>query len=182
MLGGSAPIFLFNFFQLSPLAKEKISSLSVGGVSLLDFFPMVPIPIYLDEKLTGIYVDSENKNIDIETKIETSKVGEDPQDFQKALGATTTIEMLASSESIGLTILSAMMDVVLPKVTSKEYSISYLNGATTIFNAKLQTFSISQNTDNNLFRISVVLSTSTNKTSVAAAVPLVSRVTGAVPL
>ena len=181
MLNGIAPIFLFNFFKLTPDLSASIAKIPVVS-DIVDAIGLPPIPLYLDEQLTGIYVDAENKHIDIETELETKKDGSDPADPQRALNSSVTIEMLASANSIGLTILSAMMDVILPKVTSREYSITYLHGATTVFNGKLQSFSIVQNADNTLYRITLVLGRSTQKTTPVAGVPVVGKVVGALPL
>jgi hypothetical protein len=181
MLNGIAPIFLFNFFKLTPQLQSSLNKIPIVS-DVVNKIGLPPIPLYLDERLTGIYVNAENRNIDLDTEVETLKDGSEPVERQRALNSSVTIELEATQDSIGLTILSAMMDVILPKVTSREYSITYLHGAVTVFNGKLDSFSINQNADNTLYRITVVLTRSTQKTKLVEPVPVVSRVQGLVPL
>ncbi len=179
MLNGIAPIFLFQFFKLTPSLTAKLNEIPILA-DLSNFIVMPPIPLYLDEKLTGIYIDSESKNIDLETDVEAKKDGSDPTQTQRAVNSSVTIEMLANSDSIGLTILSAMMDVILPKVASREYSISYLHGAVTVFQGKLHSFSINQNAENSLYKVTVNLAQSSK--SLISSIPVVGKITGALPL
>lgn len=181
MLNGIAPIFLFTFYKQVPSVGETPT-----GVKIVDNFlssiAMPPIPLYLDEKLTGIYVDTRSKNIDLETTIEAKKDASEPSISQRPINSSVTIELIANADSLGLTVLSAMMDVILPMVTSKDYSITYLDGAVTVFNGQLNSFSITQSTDNTLYRISINLSQTTKETTVIPKNPLVERSTGALPL
>lgn len=181
MLNGVAPIFLFNFFKLTESAQASINKIPVVA-TIVNAIGLPPIPLYLDEKLTGIYVDSESKNIDLETDMEASKDGKATSVRQRPVNSSVSIEMLANKDSLGLTILSAMMDVILPRVTSREYSISYLHGAVTVFNGQLNSFAINQNADNDLYRISINLTRSSQATILPSPIPVVGKTTGAVPL
>jgi hypothetical protein len=90
--------------------------------------------------------------------------------------------MLANKDSIGLTLLSAVLDLIVPKVTSKEYSITYLHGAVTVFGGLLQSFNVTQNSENDLFNISLKLSKpGTPQTQAKTTTPQVTRDTGALP-
>ena len=55
-------------------------------------------------------------------------------------------------------LLSSLMDTLMDKVTSKEYAITYLHGATTIFFGLLHTFSVEQTSQNELLSIKIELS------------------------
>lgn len=183
MLNGIDPIFLFNFFKLSPGIKSALSKIPLVD-SIFDGVSLVPIPLYLSEKLTGLSVASESKHVDVQTDTETNKDGSKPKVTQKPIGSTVTIEMVASPSSIGLTILSAMMDVILPKLTSREYSITYLHGSVTVFNGQLQSFALNRNTDNNLSNVVVVLVKASSETIApiaGASIPQVPNVTAALP-
>jgi len=179
MLNGVAPILIFNFKKLLPqLDVSQIPLLS----SVTDSIPLVPIPIYLDEKITGILIDEENKNVDIETKAQTLPDGSTPKAQQTGINSTVTINMTASANSIGVSILSALADIIFEKVTSQEYSISYLHKAVTIFGGLLESFSIQQRANTDLYSISLQISKATGGSTVEKAAPqTLSRVTGPTP-
>lgn len=182
MLNGIDPIILFNFSKLlSASATESLTKIPVVS-DIISKVGLPPIPIYLSESITGLYIESEDKNIDIQTDPQTTSDGGEPVVNQKGLNNTIKINLLANKDSIGLTLLSAMMDLIFEKVTSKEYSITYLHGPITVFNGLLHGFSIQQNSADTLMNISLELYRSTVKTIEKAPVTVVSKVTGAVPL
>lgn len=181
MLNGIAPVFLFNFFKASPSLTASLNKIPIVS-DIVDAIGLPPIPLYLDEKLTGIFVDTAGRNIDIATDVEGKKDGSDPSENQSPLNSSVTLELQANKNSIGLTILTAMMDVILPKIASREYSITFLYGATTVFNGKLHSFAVNQDSNSDLLRIVIVLTRSTQKTKIETTVPLVSKVPGVLPL
>jgi hypothetical protein len=157
MLNGIAPILIFNFKKLAPSFLEDVNKtplLAKNNIAI----PLIPIPIYLDEKLTGIYIDSESKNIDIETKVQTKPDGTAGDVSQRGLNSVVSINMLARSDSVGLSVLIAMSDLIFQKVTSQEYSVSYIHKAVTVFGGLLESFSAVQNTSNDLYNISMQIS------------------------
>lgn len=173
MLNGIAPILIFQFSK-NIASTESVSKIPILS-SIVSSIPLPPIPLYLDEKLTGIIVDSEDKNIDIETSQDTLTDGDSPLISQKGIESTVKINMRASKESIGLTILSAVADMILPRVTSQEYSIAYINGATTMFNAKLKSFQVNSSSENTLLNITLELIKGDNKTQADKGIPETKR-------
>jgi len=157
MLNGIDPVIIFSFYKKTPSVSEAFSKIPLVA-QYVNSIELPPIPIYLSEKLTGIFISSETKNLDIETTATTLADGEAPEFNQKGIGSVLTIEMQASKNSIGLSLLSAFSDLILSKVTSKEYSITYLHGATTMFNGLLHSLSITQTADDDLFRITLEIS------------------------
>lgn len=182
MLNGIDPIILFNFFKV--LTPDEVASISKIPIvsSVYDKIGLPPIPIYLSEKLTGLLIDSEDKSIDIETTVETLPNGTDPKVTQKGINSTVKINIVAVKESIGMTLLSALADLIFAKVTSREYSITYLHGAVTVFGGLLHSFSINQNAEDTKYNITIELSRSTVKTIQPVAPPFVNKLVGAVPL
>jgi hypothetical protein len=138
-------------------------------------FPLPFIPIYLSEKLTGLYIDTENKSIEIDSQAETLSNGDAENINQRGISSTVKIEMLAVRDSIGISLLSALTDLVFPKVTSKEYSITYLHGAVTVFNGYLHSFSIDQNSTNDLYKVSLEL---IKPSALKLPIPIVGKVLG----
>lgn len=181
MLNGIDPIIIFNFSKLTPDLQASVADIPIIS-SIVNKIGLPPIPVYLSEKLTGLYIDSEDKNIEIVTSTDTLTNGEEPVTNQKGLSSTVTINMVASRDSIGMTLIAALADLVFHKVTSKEYSITYLHGAITVFGGLLHSFGITQNADNDLYNIKLELSRSSVKTQEKASIPVVSKITGAVPL
>jgi hypothetical protein len=167
MLGGIAPIIIFTF---PPNESKKIGvdlSKVLGGIPLVgegakDPFNGVglPIPIYLDENLTGIYIESESKSLDIDTDI--TPVYRSSKDNtvtnlinQSGLNNLVTVNMLASRDSILLAVLLSLADMAFNQLVSGGYSISYINGATVIFGGLLHSFSTSESSDDTLIKINL---------------------------
>lgn len=158
MLGGLEPIIIFQFSKLSggkfseTIAKIPLISSDSSLIS------QPPIPLYLSAQLTGLEIESEDKNVDIETDVETLSDGEEPNVNQKGISSVVSINLLAKKDSIYLSVLSAMIDQIFDKVTSKEYAISYLNGPVTVFRGVLHSFQVNQTSQNDLMSIKIEIS------------------------
>ncbi len=161
MLNGIDPILIFNFSKLNEKTKNFIQSASKGRIpitaDIVEKIDLPSIPIYLSESLTGLYIETEDKSIEIESNIETLPLEADPKINQRGLNNTVKINLVASRDSIGLTLLTSMVDFIFPLVTSREYSITYLHGAITVFGGMIHSFSINQNSNNTLYQISLEL-------------------------
>lgn len=169
MLGGIAPVIIFNLFKKTPDVESTLSKIPLVS-DFANFTTLPPIPLYLDEGLTGIFISNESKNVDIDTSTETNTKGTDPDTNQKGLGNIVTIDMFANNGSVGLTLLSAFIDSIYPLVTSKEYSITYIHGAITVFNGLLHQFSIQQSDQDDLYRVQLQLVRNTSSTIVKSAI------------
>ncbi len=178
MLNGIDPIIIFGFKKLPPsvAANPSVPTAGSGGLP----FDLPFIPIYLSEKLTGIYIDSEDKNLDVDTTVMATTDGSTPLLLQRPISSTVTINMKASRDSIGVALFSALSDLVFPKLTSKEYNITYLHGAVTVFQGLLHSFTITQNSNDDLYNITMGLVKP--PADLKSPVPVVGRVTGATPL
>lgn len=183
MLNGIAPIIIFQFKKLVP----KETSTPVVGPPFVSeekvFVPLPPIPIYLDEELTGVIITDESKNIDAQTDVETKTDGTNPDVNQRGISSVTRINMVAKKSSLGVTLLSAMSDLLFDKMTSQEYSVTYLNGAVTIFNGLIHSFSISQVADNDKYDIQIEIARGPVKSPTPVEiVPTVGKTTGPLPV
>lgn len=156
MLNGIDPIIIFNFKKnfLDPSAGDP--AIPLAGTEQTSF-PLPAIPIYLSETLTGVYVDTEDKSIDVDTTINTTNDASGVTTNQRVINSTVKIGLIAEAGSIGLSLFSALSDLIIPKVTSKEYSITFLHGSTVIFAGLLHGFSISQDSGSTLRKISIEL-------------------------
>ncbi len=178
MLNGIDPIIIFNFKKIPP-GLATIAKIPVIA-SIVEAIDLPAIPIYLSENLTGIFIDSEDKNIDIDTTTNTLSDGSTPDISQRGISSTVTVIMKATKDSIGATLFSAMAELVFPKLTSKEYSITYLHGAVTVFAGLLHSFAVTANANDNL--LNITFSLIKPPLGVKAAIPVVPKITGTVPL
>lgn len=161
MLNGVDPIIIFHFYN-----KGAIDFLAdIPFASAVTELVGVPIPIYLSEKLTGIYVDTETRGIDVVTKVDPTTEKDPltlqvlpPQVSQTALDASVSVSMFASRDSIMLTAIIAMAEMILARLVTQEYGISYINGSTVIFNGFLHRFQTNINRNDDLVRIDLTLS------------------------
>jgi len=182
MLNGIAPVIIFNF----SLVPKSPTFNAISGIPLVGDFVAnnlgLPIPIYLDERLTGIYIDSEEKSLDVETNAQNKSTGFKPKIDQRAINSVVRVNMIASRNSVVLTALLALCDIAFTKLASKDYSISYFNGATTIFNGLLQGFSVNADTNDDLYRIRFEISkANAGSTIVEQGASVLTKVTGALP-
>jgi hypothetical protein len=179
MLNGIAPIMIFAF------SKAVGDNLGINGnIPLLSDFvtkiPLVPIPIYLDERITGVYITNEDKHIDIETQVQPKSDGTSGEVTQRGINSSVTIQMLGKVDSPIISILIAMADIIFDKVVKKEYSVTYINKSITIFSGLVQSFSVVQDKNTDIYQISMVLSKATgNSTIVKAAAPTIGNTTKA---
>lgn len=156
MLGGLDPIIIFYVSKLATAQEASILKVPVLS-SVYTKIGLPPIPIYLSEKATGLYIDTEEKSIEIETDVNTLANGDEPIVTQKAINSTIKIQMRAKNNSIGLTLLSALCDLILPLVSSAEYSVSYLHNATTVFAGRIHSFNVQATSENDLLSVSLEL-------------------------
>jgi hypothetical protein len=163
MLQGIDPIIIFQLYKLLPETQATIATIPITSATRKKVTYAV-IPIYLSEKITGVFIDSESKNIDIDTDINSLATGEPPPINQKALTSVTTVNLVALQGSIGLTILLAMSELLLDKVQSQEYEITYCHGGVTVFGGLIHSFSFDQGTEDNRYKIKLELSRGRPKT------------------
>lgn len=169
MLGGIAPILIFTF---PPLLGIDLTSILTGipiiGDSLSGIG--VPIPLYLDERLTGLYVESETKAIDIDTDIQPvyRKTTNEITNYinQSGINNIITVNMLASRDNLFLSALLALNDMIFDRVVKTKYRVSYINKTTLIFGGLLHSFSTQANSDDDLLKITMqIQKNNQNKTT-----------------
>lgn len=181
MLGGIDPVIIFQFSALAPTVGEVISKIPLSSkVPSLILQP--PVPIYLDERTFNIVIGNTSKSVDIETSTETKTDGTAPDVSQKAIQSSVEINIRGKTNSVPITLLSAMIDKVYEKVTSKEYSVSFFYGATTIFNAYLQKYSVEAVDNTDMLEIKISLSKGDKNPVKAPGVPSVPGSTGTIPV
>lgn len=146
----AAPVFLF--YKLS---KTK-DGLTQGSV---------PVPIYLDENLTGLGVANEEDSLNISSDyipvLASERSGEDGRSIkvlQRGESQATRITLVGERNSIGLNILLPLMKSILSLVfAQKEYRVAYFNQNILIFNARLTGYQMTPGDNNTKVNISITL-------------------------
>lgn len=182
MLNGIAPVLIFtiknNSKALSPVFNA-LESVPLIGKDIAGVVAGIPIPLYLDERITGLYVENEARNIDIETKPEQRFDDKSPYFYQRALNSSVSVNIIASKSSLLLSVLLAIMDMIVPKIVSRNYSISYFNGSTLILNGLLQGFNTVTGNDDDLVRITLQIQKEHSTPDITS--QILGKVTGAIP-
>lgn len=188
MLNGVAPLLMFNF----PIGGPALPSNVLAGLPQIDkAIPVfgIPIPIYLDEKLTGIVISNESKNVDFATTMQPihgpgpTFAPLPPVVDQSALSSMVTVEMEANKNSLILSTLLALADIAFSRVANTRYSISYFNGPTVIIGGLLHGFAQEAHADTELLKLTLQIEKKNlNGGVLEAAVTVVSAVAGALPL
>lgn len=158
ILSSVAPILIFSIpFDADSLdpVYNALSGLPItqGLASAVG----IPIPIYLDEQLTGIYVNSENKNVDIATEGLDKQNSTKPTMKQTSVSNTVSVNMVGKKDSIFLAALLALVDLAYPALAKAKYRVSYLNGSTVVLGGLIQGISAQSREDNDLVDISLVI-------------------------
>lgn len=179
MLNGLDPIIIFHFYKLDTVLNDTEIPLVAKAKTL---FQLPSVPIYLSERLTGLFIDSQDRDITIATVTDSLTDGEDPDVTQKAVSSSVNIDITARKDSIGLTVLNAMADLILPKVASKEYSITYMHGSVTIFAGLLEGFTVTETKNQDILSIKIKLSRASEKSKKGKTVPKVAPTDEAVNL
>lgn len=141
MLGGLDPVIIFQFSALAPVIGTAVESIPIISAipTLID---QPPIPVYLSERAFNIALGGVSKSVDIQTTTDgKTETGVDIN--QNPIQASVEINIEGKQDSIALTLLSALIDQIYERVTSKEYSITFLYGSTTVFRGLLQSYSSS---------------------------------------
>ena len=162
ILTSVAPILIFTF----PFDSDSVNPVfnALSGLPLLGDTVStaaknlgIPIPVYLDEQLTGLYVVSENKNVDIATEQNDAANSTKPFLTQKSISNTVSINLTGKTDSIFLAALLSLVDIAYPLLVKAKYRVSYLNGSTVIIGGLIQGITSQRSGDNNLVDVTLVI-------------------------
>lgn len=163
-LGGLSPVIIFTFYKTINTPAFLSSFITSAKI------PLVPIPIYLDEKITGLQIDDYNRTISVEVMRDGVTA------FERVNGDVVTLKFRAKKDNIGVTALTALFDRIVKVVEKKEYSITIFYDNIFILDAALEQFQTSLIDGTDLREISLTVSNRPVAPTVAAA-PIV-RVAG----
>ena len=148
MLNGVAPVIVFVF-------KKEIAGIKI---------PFLPIPVYLDERLTGILADEHSRHM----SVEVDPVGE--ESYEKTTSSDVQISFIAKKSNVAVTAALALFEMVMKYVNKQDYSIILYYDDVFMLDAALKDFEteIETGTDKRLIRIT--LSNRPEKTSVVGTI------------
>lgn len=128
-LNGLAPIIIFTFYKEIPLPAFLQGFLKTTKI------PLVPIPIYLDEKFTKISLD----DYDRETTIDVMRDG--VSSFERVSADVVNLKFVANKSNIVMTAISALIDLIVKNnVENKTYSLTIFYDNIFIIGASLESF------------------------------------------
>lgn len=183
VLNQVAPLLIMSF-AVPPPAQPTDFVGPPGPTGLLDSLLElvgVPVPIYLDEKLTGIIVQNETRGVDIETNAQQLRTGAVLYD-QRGLDSIVTVNLVGSKDSMVLVALLAMSDMIFQLVVAKAYKVSYFNGPTVIINGLLHGFQTNSNSNEDKIHITLQISKANQATTATTVITALPKITGALPV
>ena len=172
-------------FKIVPTTANKDTFAEAAGIpvvaDIVKFAKGIPIPIYLNEKLSGIIVDSIGNSTDIDTTVEGFNKATALDVQQRVIDSTITINMTCNNkDSLVLSAILAFMDIILRKAVARAYTISFVNGSTIVLDGLLKSFTTNQTADSELTTMSLVINKVNNKPD--PVLPTVDPIKGAAPI
>lgn len=167
MLGGTAPVLVFNFASISSASVLNKLGFNIGEDSIFNFdIPVVSIPVYLDEKLTGILIDDHERSINVEFEQDEN------HNYERVISSDVKVTLVAQKDNIAFQGFLALFEQVLKRVNSKSYKIYFYYDDVFMTNASLKDFAVTtrENTDTR-----VVTFTLTNRSEESKAVESILR-------
>ncbi len=180
------PLIIFKIVVTDPNSNvftEAAGIPVVGGAlsSLISAVGGIPIPIYLNEALSGIVIDSVGDSTDIDTTVEGFNKATKLDVQQRVVDSTLTVNMTCNNkDSLVLSALIAFMDIILKKAVARAYTISYISGSKILLDGLLKSFNTNQMADSELVTITMVLNKINNKPD--PVFPTIAPITGATPI
>jgi hypothetical protein len=155
-LNGLAPIIIITFFK-----EIEIPAFLKGFINQTKI-PFLPIPIYLDEKITGIIVN----DYDRDTTIDVMRDG--VSSFERVSADVVNFKFQALKSNIPMTALSAFIDLIIKNnVENKTYSITIFYDNIFIINASLESFTSNLIEGSNKREISIRVSNRPKEKTIA---------------
>ena len=135
MLNGIAPVIIFVF-------KKEIFGFKV---------PFMPIPLYLDERLTGIIADEHSRHLSVEVE----QVGN--ESYERTTSSDVQISFIAKKSNVGVTAALALFEQVMKYVNKQDYSIILYYDDVFMLDASLKDFEteIIPNSDTRQIRLTL---------------------------
>ena len=153
MLGGNSPVLVFNFASISSKTLLSKVGVDIAEDSIFNFdVPIVSVPVYLDENLTGILIDDHERSINVE--FETDGIG---GNYEREISSDVRLKIIANKDNVAFQGFLALFEQVLKRIPSKSYKIYLYYDDVFMTDASLKDFSVStiDNTDTRMVNITL---------------------------
>lgn len=144
MLGGTAPVLVFNFASISSASILNKLGFNIGEDSIFNLdIPIVSIPVYLDEKLTGILLDDHERSINIEFEQDEN------YNYERVISSDVKVTLKAQKDNVAFQGFLALFEQILKRVNYQAYKIYFYYDDVFMTNASLKDFAVTtmENTD-----------------------------------
>lgn len=144
MLGGTAPVMVFNFASITTQDLLKKIGINISSDSFFNIdIPLFSIPVYLDEKLTEIIMFDHERSINIE--YETDGVN----NYEREISSDVKVTLKAQKDNRAFQAFLALFEQILKRVDPKLYKIYFYYDDVFMTNAGLKDFhsAFGENTD-----------------------------------
>lgn len=159
MLNGKYPILIFHLYAYDKIANSILGLINQPAQTFATSAIGVPIPFILSQELTGIALDDETKSMEIDTTIDAPLDSSVPPIAkQMPVVSNINVSLSCNRDSVFLTILSALGDLLFRRCTAGDYGITYMNGPIVIFDGLLSRFSTMRGANSTLMRVDFSLS------------------------
>lgn len=121
-LDGISPLIIFTFYR-----EQKIPASFVGPIKPLRI-PLVPIPLYLDERITSVQLDDYDRDISIDV------LRDGVSAFERVSGDVINLKFQMNKNNIVLSVLTALIDRIIETFNKKvSPDLDITNYSLTIF-------------------------------------------------
>lgn len=164
-LNGLAPVIIFKLYKQKPVWKTgETTESSVGKeISLKDWQNMpewqklryhtpIPIPIYLDERLTKIACDEADQSIDFDVK----NIGTNT--YQTDIGSDVSVSLIGTTDNAVLMTLLSVIKQITGLLSSQRYSVTLYYNSVFVLDGLIKHISQSTVPNTNKKLIQLILS------------------------
>lgn len=165
-LNGLAPVIIFKLYKQNPVWKigeTSDSSLIGKEISLKDWQNMpewqkllyhtpIPIPIYLDERLTEIACDEADQSIDFDVK----NIGTNT--YQTDIGSDVSVSLIGTTDNAVLMTLLSVIKQITGLLSSQRYSVTLYYNSVFVLDGLIKHISQSTVPNTNKKLIQLILS------------------------
>jgi len=135
-LGGLSPLIVFTFYKPIPKALSSFLPSSISRI------PLLPIPLYLDDRVTGIQLDDYDRDITIDVMRDGVSA------FERVSGDVVNLKFTMQKSNVALTALTALIDKVtkvfddqvVQKFNDRNYTLTIFYDNIFILDASLERF------------------------------------------
>lgn len=146
-LGGLSPLIIFTFYKTIKTPNLLSSFIESETIRV----PLVPIPLYLSERITQMQLDNYDRDISIDV------LRDGVTAFERVSGDVVNLKFTMQKDNVVLTILTALIDRIIktfdeqvaPQFEDRNYSMTIFYDNIFVLDASLERFhsSIVEGTD-----------------------------------